>query len=116
MAEPPFDPVATWQKFVSDWEKQVNEAAARVVGTEEFSRAMNQVTKFSMVAQQQFEKQMEQVLKAYNLPSRSDIAAIQERLASIEELLQQLQIALGQQSAEVKVDIPRTRRPPSDST
>jgi polyhydroxyalkanoate synthesis regulator phasin len=115
MAEPPFDPVATWQKFVSDWERQVNEASARVVGTEDFSRVMNQATKFSMVAQQQFEKQMEQVLKAYNLPSKADIAAIQERLAAIEESLQQLTIALGRKDAPVTADIPRTRRPPPDA-
>ena len=115
MAELPFDPVATWQKFVSDWEKQVNEASARVVGTEEFSRAMNQVTKFSVVAQQQFDKQMEQFLKTVHLPSKSEVAAIHDRLAAIEESIERLTIALAPKHRPAKKKIPRTRKPPRES-
>lgn len=132
MAETTFDPVAAWQKFISDWEKQVNEASARVTGTEEFSRAMNQVTKFSMAAQQQFDRQMEQFLKTVHLPSKTDIAAIHDRLAAIEDAVERLTIAMerGGRSPAAgipadgnpagvslggKVQIARTRRPPPDS-
>jgi len=120
MAETDFDPVAAWQKFISDWEKQVNDASARVTGTEEFSRAMNQVTKFSMAAQQQFDKQMEQFLKTVHLPSKTDIAAINDRLAAIEDALERLTTAMERSERPggtplAKIQIARTRRPPPES-
>jgi len=126
MAETTFDPIAAWQKFISDWEKQVNEASARVTGTEEFSRAMNHVTKFSMAAQQQFDRQMEQFLKTVHLPSKTDIAAIHDRLAAIEDAVDRLTTMLernnraagnapgGASTPGAAIQIARTRRPPPD--
>jgi hypothetical protein len=114
MAESPFEPIAVWQKFVSDWEKQINEVSAQVAGTEEFSRAMNQAAKFSVAAQQQFDKQMEQFLKTVHLPSKEDIAAIQERLAAIEESLQRLTLMLDREQRSAPEKLARTRRPPSE--
>jgi ubiquinone biosynthesis protein UbiJ len=111
----PFEPIAIWQKFVSDWEKQINEVSARVAGTEEFSRAMNQAAKFSVAAQQQFDKQMEQFLKTVHLPSKEDIAAIHERLAAIEESLERLTSALGREDRSAQVSVARTRRTPPES-
>ena len=63
MSDSPFDPIATWQKLISDWEKQINEASARVTGTEEYSRAMNQAARLSAAARQHFDRQMEEFLK-----------------------------------------------------
>ncbi len=48
MADVPFDPMAAWQKFVGEWEKQINEASARITATEEFSRALNQAARSTM--------------------------------------------------------------------
>ena len=120
MAEANLDPVAAWQKFISDWERQVNEASTRVTGTEEFGRAMNQVSQFQMAAQQQFDKQIEQFLKTVHLPSKSDIAAINDRLAAIEDALDRLTQALARgdrADAErpAKAPIARTRQPPPES-
>jgi len=114
MAESAFDPVAAWQKFVSDWEKQINEASARVVGTEEFSRAMNQAAKFQIAAQQQFDKQMEQFLKTLHLPSKSDVAEIHDRLAAIEESIERLSATI-MPKGPAKLEVARTRKPPADS-
>lgn len=120
MADAPLDPVAAWQKFISDWERQVNEASTRVTGTEEFGRAMNQVTQFQMAAQQQFDKQVEQFLKAVHLPSKTDIAAINDRLAAIEDSLDRLTKALARDDRDraeghAKAPLARTRQPPPES-
>jgi ubiquinone biosynthesis protein UbiJ len=125
MAEANFDPLSAWQKFISDWEKQVNEASARVTGTEEFGRAMSQVTKFSMAAQQQFDRQMEQFLKTVHLPSKSDIAAINDRLAAIEDTLERLTAAVNRDGRTgdaapaadrpARIQVARTRQPPPES-
>jgi len=97
---------------------------------------MNQMTKFSMAAQQQFDRQMEQFLKTVHLPSKTDIAAIHDRLAAIEEAVERLTTALerdrrvagnapgvatpgvataGVVTPGAPIQITRTRRPPPDS-
>lgn len=115
MADVPFDPMAAWQKFVGEWEKQINEASARITATEEFSRALNQAAKFQVAAQQQYDKQMEQFLKTLHLASKSDITAIHDRLAAIEDAIARLTPAVGQQGGPAKIQVARTRRPPREA-
>ena len=110
---PPFDPLATWQKFVSDWERQMNEASSKVTGTEEFSKAMNQASKFSLATRQQFDRQIEEWLKLMHMPSKADVAAIQERLGAIEETLAEIKAALAPKGPK-KAGPSRTRRPSSE--
>jgi hypothetical protein len=111
MNQTPFDLIATWQRSVSDWERQMNEASARLTGTEEFSQAMNQASKFSLAARQQLDKQIEEWLKLMHLPSKADLVAIQDRLAAIEEGLAQIKAALADKAPK-KAGPTRTRRPP----
>ncbi len=111
MADVPFDPIATWQKLVSDWEKQINEVSARVTGTEQYSQAMNQAAKIQTAARQHFDRQMEEFLKTVHLPSKSDMAAIHDRLAAIEDGIEQLRTALGRDNRRPAVPVTRTRKP-----
>lgn len=115
MAEVPFDPTAAWQKFVAEWEKQINEASARITATEEFSRVLNQTAKFQVAAQQQYDKQMEQFLKTLHLASKSDITAINDRLAAIEDAIARLTPVAGQEQGPPKIQVARTRRPPKEA-
>lgn len=112
MTQTPFDPLATWQRFVSDWERQMNEASARVTGTEEFSQAMNQASKMSLGARQQFDRQIEEWLKLMHMPSKTDIAVIQDRLAAIEEALEHIRSALVPKPARPAPT--RGRKPPAE--
>jgi ubiquinone biosynthesis protein UbiJ len=111
MADAPFDPIATWQKLVSDWEKQINEVSARVTGTEEYSRVMNQTTKFTAAARQHFDRQMEEFLKTVHLPSKADMAAIHDRLAAIEDAIEQLRLALDRDKRSAAPPVSRNRKP-----
>jgi len=114
MADVPFDPMAAWQKFVGEWEKQINEASARITATEEFSRALNQAAKFQVAAQQQYDKQMEQFLKTLHLASKSDITAIHDRLAAIEDAIARIGSGSGRDAAPPTIQVARTRRPPRE--
>lgn len=107
-----FDPMVAWQKFVSDWEKQINAVSAKVTATEEFSRALNQAAKYQMIAQQQMDRQMDQFLKTLHLPSKADIDALNERLARIEDSIERLAIAISREDRPARLALPRTRRPP----
>jgi polyhydroxyalkanoate synthesis regulator phasin len=111
MADVPFDPIATWQKLVSDWEKQINEVSARVTGTEEYSRVMNQAAKMQTAARQHFDRNMEELLKTVHLPSKADMAAIHDRLAAIEDAIEQLRAALSRETLRPAVPVTRTRKP-----
>ena len=111
MADVPFDPIATWQKLVSDWEKQINEVSARVTGTEEYSRVMNQTTKFTAAARQHFDRQMEEFLKTVHLPSKADMAAIHDRLAAIEDAIEQLRLALDRDKRGAAPPVSRNPKP-----
>jgi hypothetical protein len=115
MADVPFDPIATWQKLVSDWEKQINEVSARVTGAEEYSRAMNQAARLSAAARQQFDRQMEEFLKTVHLPSKADMAAIHDRLAAIEDAIEQLRLALGRNIRRAAAAPVTRNRKPRDS-
>ncbi len=107
-----FDPMVAWQQFVSDWEKQINAVSAKVTATEEFSRALNQAAKYQVIAQQQFDRQMDQFLKTLHLPSKSDFDALSERLAKIEDSIERLAIAINRDERPARVALRRTRRPP----
>jgi ubiquinone biosynthesis protein UbiJ len=115
MSNPSLDPVAMWQKFISDWEKQVNDASAKLTSTPEFSQVMNQATKFSLAAQQQIDQQMEKFLKMVHLPSKAEVAAIHDRLAAIEESIERLAEKLGGAEWTAKASVARTRQPPQEN-
>lgn len=113
--QPNFDPVAEWQKFITQWEHQINDFSAKISASEEFSEAMNQASKVSLMAQRQFNDYMEKFLKTMQMPSLSKISEIHERLDRIEESIDRLSLnmttpALSEQTA-VPVSPPRTKKP-----
>lgn len=111
MADVPFDPIATWQKLVSDWEKQINEVSSRITGTEEYSRVMNQATTVTTAARRQFDRHMEEFLKTLHLPSKEDVTRIHDRLAAIEDAIEELRLAVAQETRR-PAPVTRTRKPP----
>jgi len=83
-----------------------------MTGTEQYSRAMNQAAKLSAAARQQFDRQVEEFLKTVHLPSKANVARIHDRLAAIEEAIEQLRLAIGKNSGPAAVPVTRTRKPP----
>jgi len=117
MAEkPPTDPAAVFRELTARWEKEVNATMNRLMGTDEFARSMGQATTASVRVQQHLQEAMERYLKAMNLPNRSEMLALGERLASIETKLDDIQTTLriitarGDDSAKKRPA--RTRKPP----
>ena len=108
---PSFDPAATWQKLVSRWEQEVNEWSGKLTENEQFGKMMGQATKMQIMAQRSFNEHMEKLLKSLNLPSKSEIDAITERLDHIEELLERLTLAACPAAAPPAPAPKRTRKP-----
>lgn len=108
-----FDPVAAWQQLVGQWERQINDAAAGISGTEEFAGTMNQAAKMSFAARKALDETMERMATSMQLATNAQMVAVLERLDRIEEHLQTIATALApedRQAAAARAP-KRTRRP-----
>jgi len=90
------------------------------MGTEGFSKSMNQVQDAQLGAQKAFRDFMTQNLTMANMPTRDDLVRLAEsvqdldrRMARIEDLLQAMVPADTQ--TKPRSGPPRTRKPPSAS-
>jgi hypothetical protein len=124
MADKSTDPVHMWHSFLGDMEKQLNTFSNQAMGSEEFSRIMGQMTGASVGAKKAFGDFMEKYLAAMNLPSRSELIDLGERLHNIEGRLNDIMSLLQRVHTDVvSADAaasgaprpPRTKRPPSAS-
>ena len=124
MTEKTIDPVALWQKTISEIEKELNAFANQAMGSPEFSKMMNQTGGITAGAQKQFCELMERYLLMANLPSRAQLISIAERLQTIENqlndmrtLLQQVTNSAATQTSPINARRPpRTKRPPQPSS
>lgn len=122
MADKNTDPVQMWHSFLSDMEKKFNTFSNQAMGSEEFSRVVNQVTGASVGAKKAFGDFMERYLAAMNLPSRGELIDLGERLNTIESRLNEIMSLLQRVHADVAASDndgaprpPRTKRPPSQT-
>jgi predicted RNA-binding protein with EMAP domain len=112
------DPAAAFRELVSQWEKGINEFASRTMNSDEFSQAMNKATTASTSMQQQLGELIGRYLMTLNLPSRSEMMNIAERLQAIETGLHRVSSQLDRLAGSTAGDgpaggPPRTKRPPS---
>ena len=110
--KPAFDPAAVWQKMISRWEQEVNDWSGKLTQNEQFGKVMSQATKMQIMAQRSFNDHMEKLLKSLNLPSKTEIEEISERLDRIEEVLERLTLTLGH-AQENPVAAPKRPRKPA---
>jgi SMC interacting uncharacterized protein involved in chromosome segregation len=122
MADKSNDPVALWQNMIGEMEKGFNAFANQAMASPQFSKVVNQVGGATAGAQKQLGELMEKYLLTMNLPSRSQMIGMAERLQSIEGQLSEIKAMLHQmQGAATDAPggspqapkPPRTRRPPA---
>ena len=116
------DPVEIWHTMLGEMEKGFNSFATQTMTSPEFSKVMNQAGGIAAGAQKQFGDLMEKYLVGMNLPSRSQMVTMAERLQAIEAQLSEIKTLLyrmqdksggaGERFAGAPKP-PRTRRPPS---
>jgi len=123
MADKGSDPAVIWQRMLGELEKGFNTFANQAMGTPEFSRLMNQAGGVAAGAQKQFGELMEKYLLSMNMPSRSQLVGVAERLQSIEGQLSEIKALLNQMNRSAgtvesapasKPRPPRTKRPPAE--
>lgn len=119
MADKPSAPQQDFSELVTQWERAFNEFSNQVMGTDEFSRSINQWQKTQLEFQKNFSVAMAQQLANFNMPSRDDVITISEQLREIEARLAHIEKALtktniGFEDPGAKKPGPkRTRKPPA---
>ena len=110
------DPGAAFRDLVTQWERNVNSFANQVMGTETFSRAMQDAQRARLGVQQALSDLMARYLAAVNMPSRDDVIRIGERLQHLEKRLTHIESLLGSAAPppDASPQPPRTRQPPPD--
>lgn len=117
MSQKPFDPVAAWQDMVQKWEQEINGWSGKLTESEQFSALMGQATKVQLVAQRAFSEQMEGLLRNLNLPSKSQVEALSERIDGLEDSIDRVRLAIEalatkSAAAPTPPEPRRTRKPP----
>jgi hypothetical protein len=120
------DPLAPWRDLVSQWEKNVNALANRTMATDEYSSSMHNTMGMSLKLQETMRDVMAAYLANANLPSRSEVLALGERIGGVEARLDRMN-ALLERIASARENggavepparpprPPRTKSPPSAS-
>src|SRR5436305_14019957 len=122
MADKSNDPAVLWQTMIGEMDKGFNSFANQAMASPEFSRAMNLAGGVAAGAQKQLGELMEKYLLAMNLPSRSQLVGMAERLQSIEGQLNEIKAllhqvhhnSLSQDGGLGTPRPPRTKRPPTE--
>jgi hypothetical protein len=122
MGQPPsLDPFAFWRDLVSQVEKGVNEAADPAMKSDEFAKVANKVLGASLAGKALKREMLNRYFGTLNLPTRSDIEALEHQLQAIEDRLIGMSTTLDRLAgvtprggAAPSVAAPsRTRRPPT---
>ena len=117
--ENPPDPAAAFRELVTTWERNINSVANQVMGTESFSRLMQEGQRLQLALQQATSEAMGRRLAALNMPTREDIIRLAEKLTEVDRRLARIEATLDG-AEKVVADVappgakPRTRQPPPE--
>ena len=119
MADKRPDPTEAFRNLVTEWERGFDAMANRIMGTDEFSRGMNQLQDLQLSARKTFHDFMAQNLSVANMPTRDDLLRVAEAVQDLDRRLERIEELLAGMSAERPGQAkppsgpPRTKKPPS---
>ncbi len=87
-----FDPFRTWREWYQKSEKQWSDALSGILGNEQFAHATGKHVQEAMHLHRMFSESMAQYLAALNLPSRTDMTALSDRIGGLEDTVAGLQV------------------------
>ena len=116
------DPLEMWRNWLSESERQWNGFLNQAMATDEFSQTMGKFMDVYLNMQKSMSEAMGRYLTAMNLPTRTDvlalgdrISALEERIAGLEATVAKASSAAGERptsaSAPAKPKPARTRKP-----
>ena len=108
------DPFGLARKWMSQWEKLVNEHGGELLAKPEAAQAMQALSGAALKIQAASNEATGRMLAAANLPSRADVEALGQRLAAIEATLARVEARLrADDPVPSRPVVRRTRKPAS---
>ena len=89
------DPFAAWRDWMNQSERQWNSFLNEAMATDEFSRTMGRGMDVFLNMQKQMNEAFGRMFTSLNMPSRTDIMGLADRLSAIEERLISLEATLS---------------------
>jgi polyhydroxyalkanoic acid synthase PhaR subunit len=114
------DPFSMWREWVSQSERQWNTFLNQVMGTEQYNQQMGRFMDSYLSMQKNLGEVMGRYLSSINVATRTDVLALGERLAAIEDLLRNIEASVvpaesrGRSVATAALQVarpPRTKKP-----
>jgi hypothetical protein len=115
----PPDPGEAFRNLVTEWERGFDKLANNLMGTEGYSRSMNQLQDLQLGARRLFQDFMTQNLTVANMPTRDDVVRVAEAVQDLDRRLERIEAMLsamtpsGASPAKTAAGPPRTKKPPS---
>jgi len=88
------DPMALWRDMLSQWETNVNALANKTMASDEYSSSMHGAMGGMLKLQDTMKQFMATYLATANLPSRTEVLAIAERIGGLEARLDRMNALL----------------------
>lgn len=101
MDDDKLNPMSLWRDWFVKSEKAWSQALTDVMGDERFSKGMGRYMQEALHTHRMFSEGMSQYLANLNLPSRSDVLDIGDRLGQIEDTLALIQVELREQRIQL---------------
>lgn len=95
------DPFAIWRQWLSDSERQWNSFLNEAMSTDQFSQAMARSMEMFLNFQNAMNDSMGRYFNALNIPTRTDVLNINDRLSAIEDRLVSIEGSLGKLKGQV---------------
>lgn len=102
MADRQSDPAEAFRNLITEWERGFDAMANKLMGTEEFSRSMNQFQDLQLNLQRRLNESMAEQLSTFNIPSRDDILRLGENIRGLDKRLSNIEKLLASQSGKGK--------------
>jgi polyhydroxyalkanoic acid synthase PhaR subunit len=120
-AAPPPDPFQLWRDWLGQSERQWNEFFNNMMSTDEYGQAMGRMMDAYLTTQRSMSEAMGRYFTALNVPTRTDVLTlgnrlteIEDRLGAIEDGIARLAPDAAKPKAQARPKPARTKKPPSD--
>jgi len=95
------DPMRLWREWFAKSEKAWSDALTEMMGDEHFANGLGRYVHEALHTHRMWSESMAQYLANLNIPSRSDLLEVTDRLAHMEETLNQIQVELRTQRGQL---------------
>ena len=109
----PSDPIQLWREWVDRSERQLNTMLNEVMSSSAYSQVSGRMMESMLALQTTLNQATERYFTTLNLPTRTDVLTLAERLTAIEERLAAIEAAVSSSKATSRAAAarpPRTRK------